>query len=60
MEGTTGIVQPCSTEPRYGLMLPQPFEVLRAIERKDIMYLMEVRDRSFKVYILYINNISNK
>ena len=27
----------------------QPFEVLRAIERKDVIYLMEIRDRSFPV-----------
>ncbi len=27
----------------------QPFEVFRAIERKDIMFIMEVRDRSFEV-----------
>ncbi|KAI0751321.1 hypothetical protein C8Q80DRAFT_1099496 [Daedaleopsis nitida] len=27
---------------------PEPFEVLRAIERRDIMFLMEVRDRSFE------------
>lgn len=32
-------------------MLPvlQPFEVFRAIERKDLMFLMEVRDRAFSV-----------
>lgn len=28
---------------------PQPFEVLRAVERKDIMFLMEIRDRAFPV-----------
>ncbi|KAI9001164.1 hypothetical protein BD414DRAFT_511746 [Trametes punicea] len=27
---------------------PEPYEILRAIERKDIMFLMEVRDRSFQ------------
>lgn len=27
----------------------QPFEVFRAIERKDIMFLMEIRDRAFPV-----------
>ncbi|KAI0773843.1 hypothetical protein C8Q74DRAFT_1438226 [Fomes fomentarius] len=30
---------------------PEPYEVLRAIERKDIMFLMEVRDRSFESLI---------
>ncbi|KAJ6538597.1 hypothetical protein B0H10DRAFT_2140615 [Mycena sp. CBHHK59/15] len=30
---------------------PQPFEVLRAVERKDIMYLMEIRDRAFPLLI---------
>ena len=28
---------------------PQPWEILKAIERKDIMFLMEVRDRAFHV-----------
>ncbi|KAI0366399.1 hypothetical protein BV20DRAFT_971918 [Pilatotrama ljubarskyi] len=27
---------------------PEPYEIMRAIERKDIMFLMEVRDRSFQ------------
>lgn len=27
----------------------QPFEIFRAVERKDIMFLMEVRDRAFHV-----------
>lgn len=27
----------------------KPFEVLRAVERKDVVYLMEVRDRAFHV-----------
>ncbi|KAH9943039.1 uncharacterized protein BXZ73DRAFT_40794 [Epithele typhae] len=27
---------------------PEPFEIMRAIERKDIMFLMDVRDRSFE------------
>ncbi|KIK98762.1 hypothetical protein PAXRUDRAFT_823546 [Paxillus rubicundulus Ve08.2h10] len=30
---------------------PQPFEVFRAIERKDIMFLMEVRDRAFPLLL---------
>ncbi|TBU32153.1 hypothetical protein BD309DRAFT_967457 [Dichomitus squalens] len=27
---------------------PEPYEIMRAIERRDIMFLMEVRDRSFE------------
>ncbi|EJD01341.1 uncharacterized protein FOMMEDRAFT_21744 [Fomitiporia mediterranea MF3/22] len=30
---------------------PQPYEVFRAIERKDIMFLMEVRDRAFHLLL---------
>ncbi|KAJ7283739.1 hypothetical protein C8J57DRAFT_1432781 [Mycena rebaudengoi] len=30
---------------------PEPYEVLRAVERKDIMYLMEVRDRAFPLLV---------
>ncbi|KAJ7068185.1 hypothetical protein C8F01DRAFT_1117211 [Mycena amicta] len=30
---------------------PQPYEVLRAVERKDIMYLMELRDRAFHLLV---------
>ncbi|KAF7331985.1 hypothetical protein MKEN_00078800 [Mycena kentingensis (nom. inval.)] len=30
---------------------PQPYEVLRAVERKDIMYLMEIRDRAFHLLV---------
>ncbi|KAM5532425.1 hypothetical protein V8D89_013919 [Ganoderma adspersum] len=30
---------------------PEPYEILRAIERRDIMFLMEVRDRSFESLI---------
>ncbi|RDB22675.1 hypothetical protein Hypma_010292 [Hypsizygus marmoreus] len=30
---------------------PQPFEVLSAIERKDLMYLMEIRDRAFPLLL---------
>ncbi|KAG6900912.1 hypothetical protein C0993_004349 [Termitomyces sp. T159_Od127] len=29
----------------------QPFEVFRAIERKDLMFLMEVRDRAFSLLL---------
>ncbi|KAJ3800424.1 hypothetical protein GGU11DRAFT_742508 [Lentinula aff. detonsa] len=30
---------------------PQPFEVLRAVERKDVVYLMEIRDRAFHLLL---------
>ncbi|OJT13340.1 hypothetical protein TRAPUB_10106 [Trametes pubescens] len=30
---------------------PEPYEIMRAIERKDIMFIMEVRDRSFESLI---------
>jgi len=30
---------------------PQPYEVLRAIEHKDVMYLMEIRDRAFPLLL---------
>ncbi|KAG6813491.1 hypothetical protein H0H92_010516 [Tricholoma furcatifolium] len=30
---------------------PQPFEVFRAIERKDLVFLMEVRDRGFPLLL---------
>lgn len=30
---------------------PQPFEIFRAVERKDIMFLMEVRDRAFQLLL---------
>ncbi|KAJ3811922.1 hypothetical protein F5876DRAFT_88015 [Lentinula aff. lateritia] len=30
---------------------PQPFEVLRAVERKDLIYLMEIRDRAFHLLL---------
>ncbi|KAH7922456.1 hypothetical protein BV22DRAFT_1070433 [Leucogyrophana mollusca] len=30
---------------------PQPFEVFRAVERKDIMFLMEIRDRAFPILL---------
>ncbi|KAG6335325.1 hypothetical protein ID866_3757 [Astraeus odoratus] len=35
---------------------PQPFEVFRAIERKDIMFLMEVRDRAFPLLLRKTGN----
>jgi len=30
---------------------PEAFEVLRAVERKDVMFLMEVRDRAFHLLV---------
>ena len=42
--------------PAYHVMC-QPYEILRAIERKDIMFLMEVRDRSFEVSFLQFTSI---
>ncbi|TFY77297.1 hypothetical protein EWM64_g6717 [Hericium alpestre] len=30
---------------------PEPYEILRAVESKDIMYLMEIRDRAFHLLI---------
>ncbi|KAL4264211.1 hypothetical protein AB1N83_004585 [Pleurotus pulmonarius] len=30
---------------------PQPFEVFRAVEQKDIMFLMEIRDRAFPLLL---------
>jgi hypothetical protein len=38
----------------------QPFEIFRAIERKDIIFLMEVRDKAFHVcsFVLLLPNIS--
>ncbi|TFK75993.1 hypothetical protein BDN72DRAFT_360057 [Pluteus cervinus] len=30
---------------------PQPFEVLRAIEQKDLMFLMEIRDKAFPLLL---------
>jgi len=30
---------------------PQPFEIFRAVEKKDIMYLMEIRDRAFPLLL---------
>jgi hypothetical protein len=36
-----------SSEPQT--LLLQPYEVLRAIEHKDVMFLMEIRDRAFPV-----------
>lgn len=36
----------------------QPFEIFRAIENKDIMFLMEVRDRAF--HVRYFSLLVNK
>lgn len=30
---------------------PEPFEIFRAVEKKDIMFLMEVRDRAFHLLL---------
>ncbi|KAG6918932.1 hypothetical protein DXG01_010587 [Tephrocybe rancida] len=35
---------------------PQPFEVFRAIERKDLMFLMEVRDHGFPLLLRKTGN----
>lgn len=39
------------SQPSGGWKEPQPFEVFRAIEHKDIMFLMEVRDRAFPLLL---------
>ncbi|KAG1833047.1 hypothetical protein EV424DRAFT_1533185 [Suillus variegatus] len=39
------------SQPSGGWKEPQPFEIFRAIERKDIMFLMEVRDRAFPLLL---------
>ncbi|KIY46657.1 hypothetical protein FISHEDRAFT_66406 [Fistulina hepatica ATCC 64428] len=31
---------------------PEPYEVLRAVERKDLMYLMQVRDHAFHLLLV--------
>ncbi|KAF7352865.1 hypothetical protein MVEN_01253500 [Mycena venus] len=36
-------------EPQASVVLP--YEVLRAVERKDVMYLMEIRDRAFHLLV---------
>jgi hypothetical protein len=33
---------------------PPPFEIFRAIEKKDLMFLMEVRDRAFHVRRVFL------
>ncbi|KZW03984.1 hypothetical protein EXIGLDRAFT_10097 [Exidia glandulosa HHB12029] len=35
---------------------PEPFEVYRAVERKDLVYLMEVRDRAFHLLLRRTQN----
>ncbi|KAF8639439.1 hypothetical protein AX16_010294 [Volvariella volvacea WC 439] len=37
--------------PNIGWKEPQPFEVFRAVEQKDLVYLMEVRDRAFPLLL---------
>ncbi|TFY72739.1 hypothetical protein EVG20_g247 [Dentipellis fragilis] len=37
--------------PRGRWKEPEPYEVLRAVERRDVMYLMEVRDRAFHLLV---------
>lgn len=39
------------SQPSGGWKEPQPFEVFRAVEQKDIMFLMEVRDRAFPLLL---------
>ena len=48
MEGTSSMFL-ISNMVFYMLTHFQPFEVFSAIERKDIVYLMEIRDRAFPV-----------
>lgn len=44
------------SQPSGGWKEPQPFEVFRAIEHKDIMFLMEVRDRAFPLLLRKTGN----
>lgn len=37
---------------------PQPFEVLRAVENRDLMFIAEVRDRAFHVQCTSLYNAS--
>ncbi|GBE79139.1 hypothetical protein SCP_0203360 [Sparassis crispa] len=37
---------------------PEPWEVFRAIEKKDVMYLMEVRDRAFHLLLRYHGGVT--
>jgi hypothetical protein len=37
----------------------QPFEVMKAVEESNIMFLMEVRDRAFPVCLLRILSVSS-
>lgn len=36
----------------------KPFEVYRAIEKKDITFLMEIRDRAFHVRLCLAGHIA--
>ncbi|EGO00931.1 hypothetical protein SERLA73DRAFT_178937 [Serpula lacrymans var. lacrymans S7.3] len=40
-----------SAKPQGAWKEPQPFEIFRAVEQKDIMFLMEVRDRAFQLLV---------
>ncbi|EIW61747.1 uncharacterized protein TRAVEDRAFT_117826 [Trametes versicolor FP-101664 SS1] len=37
---------------------PEPYEIMRAIERRDIMFIMEVRDRSFESLIVKSGDVT--
>ncbi|KAJ7179239.1 hypothetical protein C8R46DRAFT_1159886 [Mycena filopes] len=50
--GSSLIQRRQDTRPNSAWKEPQPFEVLRAVERRDLLYLMEIRDRSFHVCLL--------
>lgn len=39
--------------PEVSICFLQPYEVLSAVERRDIMYLMEIRDRAFPVRLVF-------
>lgn len=51
------VFKPASGKPRSGAGAggewkePQPWEVMQAVERKDVMFLMELRDRAFHVSV---------
>lgn len=53
--GSSLIQRRQDTRPNSAWKEPQPFEVLRAVERRDLLYLMEIRDRSFHVCVMYIS-----
>ncbi|KZP32863.1 hypothetical protein FIBSPDRAFT_811645 [Athelia psychrophila] len=45
------VVRPKSMTSASHWKEPQPFEVFRAVERKDIMFLMEIRDKAFHLLL---------